>query len=170
MKREIDLTTWKCANPPKKGKGQAFPSRFLRNLERFYPTKNKEVLWMFAGNIRPSESNDTNDIRPKTKPTYCCDFREIPETKKYDVIIADPPYNKLFAKEWKNDLPKPKHIVEKSAKLLKKNGLLLLLHIIVIPAYEKQTGFERIALHPILCGAGNAIRVLNVFQKKRLFN
>jgi len=38
------------------------------------------------------------------------------------------------------------------------------LHIIVIPAY-KELGVERIALHPVLCGPNNAIRVFNVFRK-----
>ena len=87
--------------------------------------------------------------------------------KKYQIIYADPPYNKLFAEEWKKDLPKPKHIIEKSARLLKENGLLLLLHILVVPTYRKQTGFERIGLHPVLCGLGNAIRVVNVFKKTK---
>jgi len=170
MKNKVDMTIWKCTNPLRSGQSQAFPQRFLLNLEKYYPTKGKKVLWMFAGGIRPFKNNDTNDIRPETKPTYCCDFREIPETKKYDMIIADPPYNQLFAKEWKKDLPKPKHIVEKSVKLLKKDGLLLLLHILVVPTYRKESGFERVGLHPILCGLNNAIRVLNVFKKSAKLN
>ena len=163
---KIDLTVWRCTNPSMQGQRQSFPSRFLSNLERYYPTKDKQVLWMFAGGIKPNKNNDTNDIRPETKPTFLCDFKDIPEIKKYDMIIADPPYNHLFAEEWKNNLPKPKHIVEKSARLLKGGGLLLLLHILVIPTYRKTTGFERIALHPVLCGLNNVIRVLNVFQKE----
>ena len=166
MKREIDLTTWKCANPSRQGQQQAFPSRFLLELERYYPTKGKQVLWMFCGGIKPSKNNDTNDIREETNPTYFCSFQDIPEKKKYDIIIADPPYNALYADEWKSDLPKPKHIIEKSSCLLKRGGILLLLHIIITPTYRKDTGFERIALHPVLCGLGNAIRVVNVLQKK----
>lgn len=161
------MTIWKCTNPLKSGQNQAFPQRFLLNLERQYPTINKRVLWMFAGGIRSKKNNDTNDIRPETKPTYCCDFREIPENKEYDMIIADPPYNALYASEWSSDLPKPKHIIEKATKLLKPNGLLLLFHIIVTPTYRKTTKMERIGLHPVLCGLGNAIRVVNVFQLKQ---
>ena len=81
------------------------------------------------------------------------------------MIIADPSYNALYAKEWKVDLPKPKHIIEKAEKLLKKGGILLLFHIIVTPTYRKKTGFERVGLHPVLCGLGNAIRVVNVLRK-----
>ena len=163
-KKKIDTTTWLCANPPRGEQAQMFPSRFLLNLERIYPTKGKEVLWMFCGSVKPSSGNDTNDIRPETKPTYACSFKDIPENKKYDLIIADPPYNALYAKEWDSDVPKPKHIIEKAARLLLPNGILLLFHIIVAPTYRKTTGFEIIALHPVLCGLGNAIRVVNVFQ------
>ena len=162
---KIDTTTWLCANPPRGEQEQMFPSRFLLNLQKFYPTEGKEVLWMFCGSVKPKPHNDTNDIRPETKPTYCCSFKDIPEEKKYDIIVADPPYNALYAKEWNSDLPKPKHIIEKSVRLLKPRGKLLLFHIIVAPTYRKTTGFQRIALHPILCGLNNAIRVVNVFEK-----
>ena len=115
---------------------------------------------------KPSENNDTNDIRPETKPTYLCSFDEIPKRAngKYDMIVADPPYNHLFAEEWKADLPKPKHIIREAARLLKPRGILLLLHIIVTPTYRKEYGFERIGLHPVLCGLNNAIRVVNVLR------
>jgi len=39
-----------------------------------------------------------------------------------------------------------------------------ILHIIVIPAY-RELGVRRVALHPILAGPNNAIRVLNVFER-----
>ena len=158
------MRVWLCTNPLKSGQSQAFPQRFVSQLEKDYPTKDKKVLWMFCGGIRPSKNNDTNDIRPETKATYTCSFQDIPEKKKYDMIIADPPYNALYAKEWEADLPKPKHIIEKAKKLLKPDGILLLFHIIVTPTYRKKTGFERVGLHPVLCGLGNAIRVVNVLQ------
>jgi len=116
MKKELDMTIWRCTNPLKSGQDQAFPQRFLRNLEKYYPTKNKKVLWMFAGGIKPSKNNDTNDIRIETKPTFLCDFTEISGKEKYDMIVADPPYNALYAKEWKSDLPKPKHIINEKRK------------------------------------------------------
>lgn len=49
-------------------------------------------------------------------------------------------------------------------QVLKPGGLFLLLHIIILPAY-KDLGLERVALHPILTGPNNAIRVLNVMRK-----
>lgn len=167
MKKEkVNMRVWLCTNPLRNGQNQAFPQRFVSQLEKDYTLKGKKVLWMFCGGIKPSKNNDTNDIRVETNPTYCCSFTDIPEKKKYDIIIADPPYNALYAKEWKEDLPKPKHIIEKAEKLLLPNGILILFHIIVTPTYRKKTGFERIGLHPVLCGLGNAIRVVNVLKNR----
>ena len=167
MKNNVDMSVWRCTNPLKSGQNQAFPQRFLLNLEKYYPTTNKEVLWMFCGGVRPSDGNDTNDIRPETNATYVCSFADIPKSanEKYDMIVADPPYNQLYADEWKVDLPKPKHIIREAHRLLKDNGILLLFHIIITPTYRKSFGFKRIGLHPVLCGLGNAIRVVNVLQK-----
>lgn len=115
-KKEVNMTVWKCTNPLKSKQGQTFPQRFLLNLERQYPTKGKKVLWMFAGGVKPKKNNDTNDIRPETNATFVCDFTKIPSKEKYDMIVADPPYNALYAKEWKSDLPKPKHIINEKRK------------------------------------------------------
>ena len=165
MKKEIDLTTWKCANPPKGKQRQMFPSRFIRNLKKVYPLEGKKILWMFSGAIE--EGGDTIDIRPETKATFICSYEHIPvRNGTYDMVIADPPYNQLFAKEWKTDLPKPKHILKEAARITKKGGLIMILHCVIIPCYHKERfKVQRIALHPILCGIHNAIRVLNVFQK-----
>ena len=170
-KQKVNMSVWLCTNPLRGdkiegGQGQMFPQRFVSQLNKYYPTEGKKVLWMFCGSVRPSKDNDTCDIRKETKATYVCSFKDIPEKKKYDMIIADPPYNAFYAEEWSADLPKPKHIIEKAVKLLKPGGILLLFHIIVTPTYRKKTNFERIGLHPVLCGLGNAIRVVNVLLKE----
>lgn len=81
-------------------------------------------------------------------------------------VLADPPYADHWQGQWhgNGDLPKPKHILREAARLCEPGGLIGILHIIVIPAY-RQFGVERIALHPVLAGPNNAIRVFNVFRK-----
>ena len=166
MKREIDMTVWKCANPPKGIQMQMFPSRFLLNLKRYYPYEDKKILWMFSGGIE--EKGDTTDIRPETGAKIIAPYDNLPIPENtYDMVIADPPYNQLFAKEWKADFPKPKRVLKEAARITKSGGLILILHCLIIPEYRKEIPVERIALHPVLCGLNNAIRVLNVYKKKK---
>lgn len=163
---KIDTTTWLCTNPPKGKQRQMFPSRFINNLKRIYPYQNKKVLWMFSGAV--GEEGDTIDIRPETGATFICSYEHIPVNDgTYDMVIADPPYNQLFSNEWKTDLPKPKHILKEAARITKSGGIIGILHCVVVPCYHKEGfGVQRIALHPILCGIHNAIRVFNVFEKE----
>ncbi|KKN52671.1 hypothetical protein LCGC14_0610040 [marine sediment metagenome] len=121
---------------------------------------------MFSGTM---DWGDTTDFRPETGANIVAPYDNLPiEDNTYDVVLADPPYNKGFSNEWtthNKDLPKPKWILMEAARVVKEGGIIAILHIIVIPAY-KVAGVERIALHPVLAGPNNAIRVLNVFRKK----
>lgn len=91
-----------------------------------------------------------------------------PELGEFDFVVADPPYTKGFAREWTDleaDIPRPKYILREAARVVKPGGLIFILHVIIIPAY-KIFGVKRVALHPILAGPNNAIRVLNVLEKQ----
>ena len=156
----MDTTTWLCGNPPATGQKQRYPGRFEHNLQRVYHFRDKHALHMFSGSI---EGVDTTDARSETGATYICPYDNLPDIGPYEMVIADPPYNAGYAKEWQKDLPKPKWIARSAVKVLEDQGLFLLLHIIILPAY-KDLGLERIALHPVLCGPNNAIRVLNVMK------
>jgi|GEM_PF-6623935 len=159
----LDTTTWLCGPPPAHGQRQRYPSRFLYNLERFYPTAGKRLLHLFAG---ASDLGDTVDARPETGAKFVAPFDAVPvEPGSYDMVLADPPYTVGFAQRWESalvDVPRPKAILRAAARYLRPGGLALILHVIVIPAY-KELEVRRLALHPILCGPNNAIRVLNVF-------
>jgi len=163
-KNGIDVTTWLCDPPSKKkSQRQTYPGRFIHNLKKFYPYENKKVLSMFSGS---SNLGDTTDIRPETNADIIAPYDNLPiDDNTYDMVIADPPYNQLFAKEWKADFPKPKRILEEATRIVRSGGLILILHCIIVPNY-KHCACERIAIHPILCGPNNAIRVLTVFRKE----
>ena len=171
-KRIVNMEVWKCTNPSKQGsQSQVFPTRFLRNLERVYPTENKKVLWMFSGSMKGNKNNVTTDIREETGADIIAPYDELPlKDNTFDMVIADPPYNELFAKEWSSKLPKPRRIIKEALRLLKPDGILILLHIVVTPTYQNSLlhqgyCFQRVGLHPVLCGLHNAIRVTNVLQK-----
>ena len=156
---------WRCGPPPAKGQYQRYPSRFWFYFKKQYPIEDKKILHMFSGSL---DWADTTDIRADTGASIVAPYNNLPiENNTYDLVVADPPYNKGFASEWTthdDNLPKPKHILLEAARVTKPGGLIAILHIIIIPAY-KIAGVERVALHGILTGPNNAIRVLNVFRK-----
>ena len=158
----IDISTWRCGNPPSTGQKQRYPSRFEYNLQKHYDVENKHILHMFSGQC---DWGVTTDARAETGADIVAPYDVLPDgLGPFDMVIADPPYNAGFAVEWAKELPKPKWIAREAMKVLKDGGLFLLLHIIVLPAY-KELNMKRVALHPILCGPNNAIRVLNVMRK-----
>ena len=164
----MDTTTWLCGPPPAHGQRQRYPSRFVYNIKRTYLTPEMRVLSMFSGS---SEIGDTTDVRAETGAMFVAPYDALPEgIGPYDIVIADPPYTAGFGQRWAGEmadatLPRPKRIAASAMHVLRPGGLFLLLHIIVLPAY-KDLGMERVALHPILCGPNNAIRVLNVMRKR----
>jgi hypothetical protein len=160
---KIDTTTWLCGSPPRTGQFQRYPGRFLFNLKKTYPElMTPRTLVMFAGS---SDFGQTTDIRPESGALIVAPFDAIPDwAGTFSSVLADPPYADHWQGQWHGDLPKPKHILREAVRLCEPGGLIGILHIIVIPAY-KEFGVERIALHPILAGPNNAIRVFNVFRK-----
>lgn len=161
-RNKIDTTTFLCGPPSSKGQRQQYPSRFLYNVKKFYPEfVSDRTLHMFSG---ASDFGITTDLLSETADVKG-DYRNLPfADNSMNAVLADPPYADHWANQWHQDLPKPKHILAEAARIVKPGGIIGILHIIIIPAY-KELGVKRIALHPILTGPNNAIRVLNIFRK-----
>lgn len=122
---------------------------------------------MFSGSM---DWGVTTDIREETGADIIAPYDDLPiEDGTFDMVIADPPYNALFAKEWSKKVPKPRRILIEAARVTKEGGLIAILHIIWIPAY-KVAGVKGIGRHAIPCGPNNAIRLLNVFRKGKRTN
>lgn len=161
----MDTTTWLCGPPSAYGQYQQYPSRFLFNIRKTYPQLLTEnTLHMFSGAV---DLGVTTDFREETHADIVAPFDKIPRPdNSFDAVLADPPYADHWQGQWHGDLPKPKHILKEATRLVKVGGLIGILHIIIIPAY-KELNVERVALHPVLTGPNNAIRVFNVFRKVR---
>ena len=107
----------------------------------------------------------TVDFRKDSNAMVVADYTGLPfSNDSMSCGIADPPYADHWQGQWHGELPKPKWILKEMCRVVKTGGIIGILYIIVIPAY-KELGVERIALHPVLCGPNNAIRVFNVFRK-----
>ena len=158
----IDTTTWRCGGPSNRGQFQQYPGRFLFNLRKTYPEMMADdALQMFSG---ASDFGVTTDYREETGADIIAPFDAIPRPDgSFSAVIADPPYADHWQGQWHGGLPKPKHILREAVRLVRPGGLVGILHIIVIPAYA-EFGVTRVALHPVLAGPNNAIRVFNVFR------
>jgi len=134
------------------------------NLKKFYPEFiDDNTLHMFSGS---SEFGITTDFRAETGAQIISDYDNLPvDNDTFSNVLADPPYADHWQGQWHGELPKPKRILGEAARTVKPGGLIGILHIIIVPAY-KEYGVKRIALHPVLTGPNNAIRVFNVFKKE----
>ena len=158
----MNIETWRCGGPPRTGQMQRYPGRFFANVRRYYPEfMDETVLHMFAGSC---EWGTSTDIREETGADVVAPYDAIPlPDHSFSAVLADPPYANHWANEWHAELPKPKTILGEAVRLVKPDGLIGILHIIVIPAY-KCFGVERVGLHPVLVGPNNAVRCFNVFR------
>jgi len=159
----MNIETWTTGPPSRTGQRQQYPSRFEYNLKKYYPEFiSKTTLHMFSGSCN---FGTTTDFRKETGADIIAPFDNIPlDNCSMDNVLADPPYADHYQNEWHGELPKPKHILKEASRIVKKGGLIGILHIIVIPAY-KEFNVKRVGLHPILAGPNNAVRVFNVFKK-----
>lgn len=166
MEEPLVMDMWRTGPPPASGQRQRYPSRFWHNFKRVYPVEGLKVLHMFSGSM---DWGVTTDIRPETGADIIAPYNNLPiKDETFDIVVADPAYNKGFASEWtthSKDLPKPKWILVEASRVTKVGGIIAILHIIVIPAY-KVASVRCIGRHGILCGPNNAIRLLNVFRKE----
>lgn len=161
----ISTETYRCGSPSRaKGRKQALPTRFWKYFSRDYVKDSSTLLHLFSGDLAGAEYGTTVDVDPDSPANYHYNCLNLPQEweNKFSVIFADPPYNAGFGTEWPTDFPRPTHILKEMARVCKPNGIIAMLHILVMPPPKD---CRRVAIHPVLAGPYNAIRVLNVYGK-----
>lgn len=166
----INTETYRCGSPSRKeGRRQALPTRFWKYfICDYYPDENDlpgSLLHLFSGGLVGDKYGITVDIDKNTPADYHYNCLDLPKgwENYWEVVFADPPYNAGFGTEWPVEFPRPTHILREMARVCKPGGIIAMLHILIMPAPK---GCERIAIHPVLAGPYNAIRVLNVYRKE----
>jgi len=146
-----------------KGRKQALPSRLWGYFCRDYATD--KLLHLFSGDLAGAEYGTTVDVDTQSPADYHYNCLDLPEEWRdsWDVVFADPPYNAGFGTEWPADFPRPSAVLREMARVTSPGGIIAMLHILIMPA---PAGCHRVAIHPVLAGPYNAIRVLNVYRKE----
>jgi len=130
---------WSIGNDYK-GSGYygAYPPKLLNRVMSMFPDA-VNILHLFSGSLDGKVKGDRFDINPDLKPDIVGDAHELSSLvkKKYDLIIADPPYSEEDAKHYGTPMVNRNKVVEECVKILYPSGFLLWLDQ-VLPMYRKR--------------------------------
>lgn len=115
----------------------SYPGNYLARVMSMFPDK-KKILHLFSGSL-PTGNYDRCDIDPENKPEILCDAKELwkhVSGRTYDLIIADPMYDKENAKKYGYPMTNRKVILEQCWFALKPEGWLIWLDV-ASPIYSK---------------------------------
>lgn len=158
---------WACGRPMGQYSG-IYPMGFMKRLANLIEFDCKKILHLFSGSIHTLQNHDTLDIKGELKPKIIADARkELPiKNNKYDVVIADPPYDsdwKVYGKKlYRTDVVKPYSFVKEAVRITKPNGYICILHHL---SYKTLKGTIRKGMIAITTGPNMRIRLLNIFKK-----
>ena len=79
-----------------------YQGNYLKRIKALFPDA-KDILHLYAGQVNDEHlKGDKVDINPQSDDTIYADARELSKyiDKKYDLIVADPPYGEERLKEY----------------------------------------------------------------------
>lgn len=144
----------------------AYPPTYLKRIISMFPD-SEEVLHLFSGSLDKSVKGIRLDINPDLKPDIIGDaskLSEIFEPKRFDLILADPPYSNDDAKRYGTPLIKRNIVVSECFKVLKPEGYLIWLDQ-VLPMYRKDE-LKLVGTIGIIRSTNHRFRVVSIFQKQ----
>lgn len=111
-----------------KGSGYhgSYPPGYLKRVMSMFPDA-ENVLHLFSGSLTDDVVGDRFDINPNLKPDICGDAHKLSElvTKKYDLIIADPPYTNEDADHYGSPMINRNKVLKECVKILEVGGYIM---------------------------------------------
>lgn len=117
-----------------------YPPTYLNRIYSLFPDiQSTDILHLFSGSLDTHEKGDKFDINPALNPTYVGNASELSEiiTRKYRLIIADPPYSNEDAEHYGTPMVNRNKVIVECWKILDKGGFLVWLDQ-VEPMYKKE--------------------------------
>ena len=98
----------------------------------------ENILHLFSGSLKDDVPGDRLDVNPDLDPDICVDAHNLSEAveKKYELILADPPYSNEDAERYGTSMVNRNKIVKECSKVLAKGGNLIWLDQ-VLPMFRK---------------------------------
>jgi len=139
----------------------SYPYSYLKRIKSLFPDCSK-ILHLFSGSV---SEDDTFDINPNFNPTFVGDAHELSSivNKKYDLILADPPYSNEDAKHYGVPMINRNKVVKECVKILEKGGFLVWLDQ-VYPMYRK-TELKLVGTIGVIQSTNHRVRVAFIFKK-----
>ncbi len=124
-----------------KGSGYygSYPPRYVDRVMSMFPDA-ENILHLFSGSLTKEVEGDRFDVNPNVEPDIVGDAHKLSEivTKKYDLILADPPYSEEDALHYGTAMVNRNKIVAECSLVLEEGGFLIWLDQ-VLPMYRKDT-------------------------------
>lgn len=144
----------------------SYPATYLKRIMGLFP-EEENILHLFSGNLKSHEViGDTFDINSELKPDICGDAENLSGhcKKKYNLIIADPPYTNEDAMCYGFPLVGRNKVVKECHKVLHSGGFLVWLDQ-VFPMYRK-IDWELIGTIGVIISTNHRVRTVFIWRKK----
>jgi hypothetical protein len=107
----------------------AYPPQFLKRVMALFGDIGPEMtLHLFSGSVVPRPGEVTFDASYEFHPTYIGDAERLtsclPRRRRFDLILADPPYSKQDAAVYNQKMPNLAKVVSECGKALTGGGYL----------------------------------------------
>lgn len=144
-----------------------YPATFFKRVRAMFPKINEnKFLHLFSGSMG-SDYGLTLDGSARFNPSIVHILTKdnlLPfENNTFEVVLADPPYSKIHAEEYKLPYPTAELILKEAMRILKPGGYFLLLHT-MYPAYRRKE-VKLVGLIGIITGFKSVTRLLSIFKK-----
>ncbi len=143
----------------------SYPPSYLQRMRWLFPDEfGGLVLHLFSGTVPSTEHEHTLDLRPETHPTYLMDAEAITSDilPKFDLILADPPYDDNHVKYGTPKMNKTK-VVHNCTYILKPGGYLAWLDTIM-PMFSKKDGWAYKGSIGLCQSTNHKVRVITLLQ------
>lgn len=139
-----------------------YPHSYLKRIKSLFPDCTKR-LHLFSGSV---QEDDTFDINSAYNPTYVGDAHKLSSIvkRKYDLVLADPPYSAEDAKHYGTPMINRNIVVGESVKVLEPKGFLVWLDQ-VYPMYRKKE-LNLVGAIGVIISTNHRVRVAFIFRKR----
>ena len=144
----------------------AYPKRFLPWALKQVRCPAAEVLHVCAGMLTAADGGVRVDVRSAALPTVRADGRALPfRAGVFRAVLIDPPYSVEYAADlYGTEYPRPSHLLEEAARVVRPCGRIGFLHFFV-PFPPR--GTRLVGIHGVTTGCGYRIRAFSIFEREQ---